>query len=590
MKSFKTIVPFLKANKGNYIFGIIMLIMVDAVNLMIPQLFRIFSDLVVGGDLTRDSLVQLIFYFSAAGLFMAFGRFVWRNALFGTSRRLEYWLRDKLMKKYLEMDSNYFNHHRTGDLMAHATNDVQNVRMSMGGGIMMVTDSLFMTVFTVIMMIWTVGVKSAFIALISLPFLTMAVILISKPIRNRNTEVQNSFSDLTTEVQENLSGIRVIKAFATEKNRGESFAEANDDYRRKNIRLARLDGLFNPLIMLISGVSFVVFIYYGSMEIIAQRMTLGDFVAIINYLYMIVWPLVAMGMVTNNFQRGISSMNRLNEIFASKPVVQEATYTENLPLAQGKVEFKNVSFRYGKDEPWVLENVSFVVEPGDNLAILGKTGIGKSTIIHLLLRRYDIQEGEILLDDINIKTLSFEDLYRAIAVVPQENFLFSRNINRNIAFSSENVDEEKVIEAAKFSQVDLDIKDMPEQYDTIVGERGVTLSGGQKQRVAIARAYYKDAPILVLDDSLSAVDTETESRILDKLDEVKKTVVMVSQRISTVQHAKQIIVLEDGKVSQRGNHSELMATDGFYSDLYQRQLLEVELDQKDKAFKEGWEV
>ena len=588
MKSFKTILPFMRKRWKNYFFGVVMLMMVDAANLMVPQFFRIFSDLAVAGDLNSDNLVRLIMAFFAAGLLMAVGRYLWRNMIFGTSRELEYWLRDKLVLKYLSLDSHYFNHHRTGDLMAHATNDVQNVRFSMGGGIMMATDSLFMTLLTVLMMIWTVGLKNALIALVSLPFLTMAVIFVSKPIRDRNRIVQNSFSDLTTEVQENLSGIRVVKAFASEKNRSASFAEVNEDYRSKNVALVRIDGLFNPLINLISGASFIIFIYYGAQQIIGGRMSLGEFIAVINYLYMIVWPLVAMGMVANNFQRGIASMNRLNEIFSAKPRVQECQMPVALPEPKGRVEFREVSFRYSSDLPLVLDRVSFVLEPGKSLAILGKTGVGKTTIINLLLRRYDVTEGAILLDGIDIRQLTFEDLYNAVSVVSQESFLFSRTIGENIAFSADRGDGGLVREAAIFAQVDGDIAEMPDGMDTIVGERGVTLSGGQKQRVSIARAYYKASPLLILDDSLSAVDTETESRILDQLSKHKKGLLIISQRISTVQACDQILILEEGRIIQRGNHSELMAQEGYYQDLYHRQLLESEYAKIDHEVRSEW--
>lgn len=582
MKSYRTIIPFLKKNWHHYLIGILMLIIVDAATLIVPQIFRAFTDAMVDGTLNRDFIIKLIIYVALIGFVIEIGRYLWVVQIIGTARKLEYWLRDKLFIKYLHFDDDYFHHNRTGDLMARATNDMIAVRGSMAGGIIMITDSIFMTIFTIIMMVYTVGFKTAAISLVSLPFLAFAISKIAPPIQRRSRKVQDSFSDVTTEVQENFSGIRVIKAFATENDRGNSFENFNEIYRKKNMDLMKVDSLFDPLINFISGISFVVLIYYGAMQILNGSMTLGDFVAAVHYLYSIIWPLIAMGLIANTFQKGIASMTRLNEVFATESTVQEKEDAIDLEEFSGEITFKDVSFRYGKDLPWILRHVSFELKPGESVAILGKTGSGKSTIIDLILRRYDVDEGEILFDGVNIKDLSFEALYAALSVVPQDGFLFSRSIAENIAFSAGDLDMEKIKEAAIFAQVNDDIEDMPEKYETIVGERGVTLSGGQKQRVSIARAYYKNAPVMILDDSLSAVDTETESHILNNLRNHNKGLIMISQRISTVKEADNILVVEDGKITQEGNHEELIKEKGFYSDLYNRQLLESTLSDKKK--------
>lgn len=336
--------------------------------------------------------------------------------------------------------------------------------------------------------------------------------------------------------------------------------------------------LFDPSVTLISGLSFVVFILYGALQIRREVFTIGAFVATIEYLNMIVWPLIAMGMIVSQFQRGASSMARLNELFRIRSTVEEVTNPVEDGEWKGEVEFRHVSFRYAPDLPWVLKDISFTLHPGNSLAILGKTGVGKSTIVQLLLRRYDVTEGQILVDGVDIRQCSFARLYQTFGVVAQESFLFSRSIAENIAFGGEEENLKAVIEAARFAQVDKDIEGMKEGYDTVVGERGVTLSGGQKQRISIARAYYRNAPILLLDDALSAVDTETESRILAGLKKHKKGIIMISQRISTVQYADEIIVVEEGTITQRGNHEQLANESGFYRELYYRQLLESQMD------------
>ena len=580
MREYRTILPFIRENRWRYLIGLCALLLVDVASLLLPQVLREFGDWAQLGALNRDRILWVASTVLLLGFFVAAGRFGWRKFIFGTARRLEYWLRDKLFSKYLSLDDHFFNRHRTGDLMAHATNDVLMVRNSMGGGVIMIVDAVFMTAFTIIMMIYTVGLKTAAIALVALPFLTLTVSAMSNPLAQRSRDVQDTFSELTTEVQENVSGIASIKAFGIEDQRSASFEGINTEYQARNLRLVRLSAVFDPLISLITGLAFVIFLFYGVQQIMVGVLSLGDFIAVINYLYMMVWPLIAMGMVVNSFQRGIAAMTRINEILVVRPRVNETDGPVDLPAGGCRIEFNDVWFRYGETQAWVLEGVSFVVEPGENLAILGRTGSGKTTILNLLLRRYDVTRGQILINGHDIRDVSYASLYRKMAYVEQENFLFSRTIAGNIAFGGEDAfDLEKVREAAEFSQVDTDIAGMPEGYETWVGERGVTLSGGQKQRIAIARAYYQETDVLILDDSLSAVDTNTEKRILDQLEQFQRSLILVSQRVSTVQKADEILVLADGKISQRGTHAELSReVDGFYAQLHERQLLELELD------------
>lgn len=574
MRAYKTIFPFLKKYRLRLFFGVLTLIFVDAASLLMPQILGIFADEATAGTLTTPRLLHLIGMLAGLVALMAVGRYFWRMEIFGTSERLAYWLRDQLFRKYLILDQSFYNQNLTGDLMAHVTNDVLTVSNSMGQGLLLIVDSLFMTVLTIIMMVWTVGLRTTAIALCTLPFLAVAIALIVKPLHQRNRILQNTFSDLTSEVQENLSGVRVIKAFGIEDNREESFDRVNRRYEKKFMDTVRVDSLFDPTVELISGLSFVIFIIYGSRSVANGAITIGSFVVVIEYLFRIVWPLIAMGLIASLFQRGISSMQRINEILNTYPVVKEPQDGIELSRPQGRIEFDSVRFRYGEDLPWVLDGISFTLEPGKSLAILGKTGMGKTTLIRLLQRRYDVTEGIIRVDGYDIRQLSLGSLFRVLSVVAQESVLFSRTIGENIAFSSNEPEEERIHAAAQFAQIESDILQMNDGYETMVGERGVTLSGGQKQRIAIARAYYKNAPVMILDDSLSAVDTETESRILEKLRAHHKGLIMISQRVSTVSEADEILVLENGKITQRGTHDQLVKCDGFYKELYERQLLE----------------
>lgn len=577
MKAFKTLKEFFISNKWNYLFGIVWLIVIDSVQLIVPQILRTATDLLENRMLTFQGLIKYSLYIILTGLIIAIGRYFWRIYILGTSRRMEYYLRKKLFGHLLTLPPNYYDTHKTGDLMAHATNDINAIRHALGQGIIMFIDSIFLTFLTIIMMVKTTTLKLTIIALFTLPFITIMVRQFGKVIHRRFRLVQEAFSDLTDAAQESFAGIRVIKSFVQEDLVTENFTKVNQNNFEKNLQLVKVSGIFHPLIQFISSISFFIVIIYGGRLVILDIISLGDFIAFNNYLSLLIWPMMAMGWVINLLQRGIASMERINAILEVKPEIIDSSTALELNSLKGKIEFKNVYFKYPLSTDYVLKDINFTIDKGNTLAIVGRTGSGKTTIINLLLRLYETEKGNILLDNINIKDIKIKSIRENISYVPQDNFLFTTTIRENIGFAFDiPIEEERMIESSKLAQVYDNIVDFPKKFDTVLGERGVTLSGGQKQRVSIARALAKDAPILILDDSLSSVDTETEEKILNQLESItnKKTTIIVSHRISTVKDADEIIVLDEGRIIERGDHDTLLKIDGLYRYLYEKQLLE----------------
>lgn len=577
MHNFKTLKDFFIKHKWKYILGVMWLLIVDIAQLLVPQIFRIVTDSLESGTLTRQNLVKYSAYIIATGLVIGIGRYFWRIYINNTSRQLEYYIRNKLFGHLQSLSTNYFNNHKTGDLMAHATNDINAVRMALGPGIVMLTDAIFITISAIYAMIGTANLKLTLISLIPLPFLAFLVLKFGKMIHGKFKDVQEAFSSLTDKVQENFAGVRVIKSFVQEEKEIDKFTDANEYNFKMNINLIKVWGLFSPLIQFISALSFLILIWYGGMSVINGEISLGDFIAVNSYLGLLVWPIMAIGWVINIFQRGIASMERLNAIFDEKPEIVDGKNSKALSEIKGDIEFNNVSFKYPGSNNYALKNINIRVAQGNTLAIIGRTGSGKTTLVNLLVRLFDINEGSIYVDGINIKDITLKSLRENIGYVPQESFLFSTTIRDNIGFAFEDeVREEKIIEAAKLSELYSNVIEFPQKFDTILGERGVTLSGGQKQRTSIARAIIKSPGILILDDSLSAVDTQTEEKILENLNEIMKsrTTIIISHRISTIKNADEIIVLDDGKIVQRGTHDELVKNAGIYKDIYEKQLLE----------------
>lgn len=577
MKSFFTLKEFISKHKWSYFFGVLWLIIVDSVQLIVPQIYRNLTDDFQNNLLSSQAIIKYALLIIGTGIVISFGRYLWRIYILGTSRTLEYYLRDRIFNHLLTLSPNYFNSHKTGDLMAHATNDINAVRMALGQGVMMIVDSSFMIILSLIMMVRTTNLKLTATALFTLPLIIFVVNRFGKIIHKRFRIVQEAFSNLTDTTQESFSGIRVIKSFVQEDLVFENFTKVNNDNLKKNLNLVRVSGTFHPFIQFISSISFLLVILYGGKEVILNKISLGDFIAFNSYLGLLVWPMMALGFVINTLQRGAASMERINNILNEKPEIVNIDNPINLENVKGQIEFKNVSFKYPETNQYALENISFLIKEGQSLAILGRTGSGKTTIVSLLLRLYDISEGTITFDDIEIGDLSLKSLRENIGYVPQDNFLFSTSISENIGFAfDEEISDEEISLAAKMAEVYDNIIDFPNQFDTILGERGVTLSGGQKQRTSIARALIKNPSVIILDDSLSSVDTETEEKILTNLKTImkKKTTILISHRTSTVKDCDQIIYLEEGRIVEQGNHDELLSLNGLYADLYEKQLLE----------------
>ncbi len=583
MKSFYRIKDLLLKHKKYYIIGVIWLVLIDAVQLIVPQILRRLTDDLTNQTLDYDKVIIYSAMILGTGLFIGLGRYFWRIYLIGSSREIEYGIRNKLFNHLLTLSSRYYTTHKTGDLMAHATNDINAIRMALGPGTIMIVDSFFLLLFSLIMMVRTTNLRMTAISIFTMPIIMVLVTKFGKIIYKKFKSVQEAFSSLTDVTQESFSGIRVIKSFVQEKLVSENFRRVNQDNLDKNLDLVKVHGGFHPLLQLVSSISYLIIIFYGGREVIYNRISLGDFVAFNSYLGLLIWPTRALGMVINVLQRGAASMDRLNAIFDETSEIKEISNPIKVDHLSGDIRFENVDFQYPNSNYKALENISFHLRKGQTLAVTGRTGSGKTTLANLVLRLYDIESGNILIDNHNIKDLSLETIRESIGFVPQDNFLFSQSIRDNIAFSYEGkVREEEIIQSSKYAQLYDNIMDFPHKFDTIIGERGVTLSGGQKQRLSIARALIKKPSILIMDDSLSAVDTETEEQILSNIEKVTKniTTIIISHRVSTIKHADEILFLDEGKIIERGTHKELLQLKGEYFELYERQLLEEEISRE----------
>jgi len=582
MKSLLALIPYLKKYKLKLILGFICVSLYVAFNSSYP--------LVIGDavdELVKNPDINKIIIYALKGITLVFigGIFIFftRQTIIVVSREIENDLRNDFFSHLQHLSRNFYNNITTGDLMAHATNDVNNVRNFLGPGIMYSMQTILRTVVTIIIL-FSINVEVAIIAILPLPFITLLVYFVIKLIYNRSMKVQESFSSLTAKVQEVFSGIRVIKSYTREVNEIEKFDSASADYQKKNLALARLEAFSFPMMFLLTGISIILVIYFGGIKVINGTFTVGNITEFIVYLVQLTWPMIAFGWIMNLIQRAAPSMKRLLNIMETEPDIKDDDKTKSEITGnqiKGKIEFQNMSFKYPGTDVYILKNINLIIESGNSLGIIGYTGAGKSTIVNLIPRVYDISEGAILIDGYDVKTIPLSVLRNLVGIVPQESFLFSDTLEYNISYSSDVTESEKVKRVSEIAGLYKDVSLFPEKFKTIIGERGITLSGGQKQRTSIARALYKNPKILILDDSFSSVDTHTEEEILRELKTVMKnrTCILISHRISTIKECDKIIVLDNSIISEEGTHSELIERKGIYYDIYMKQLLEEEIEE-----------
>lgn len=577
LSSLKRLWPYLKRYRRRMLFGILCVIGSNAMAVVSPWVLKLVLDALNAGS--HQGYGRYAGFILGATVVQGMFLFLMRRIMIGVSRDIEYELRNDLYAHMQVLSSSYYNRMYTGDLMSRANNDLSAVRMVLGPAIMYSINTIFTFIFALTMMS-ILNVRLTLLAMAPLPLVSWIVTRYGKVIHNRFKEVQAQFSKISTAVQENLSGIKVVKAFGREQQEIEEFSNQNQKYLNSNKKLVQVWGLLYPSVELLAGIGILTVLWYGGRLVIQNRLTLGEFVAFNTYLARLIWPAIALGWVVNITQRGAASMLRLNEIFEEKPEITSPAIPavpEDHQI-RGKIEFRNVAFTYKKGHP-VLKHLSFKILPGQTVSFVGSTGSGKTSLLQLILRTYDPDEGEILIDDIPLKHYPLSVIRREIGFVPQDPFLFSDTMAENIGFGLDETVLEEIRESAQMASLDEEISSFPSQYKTIIGERGITLSGGQKQRATLARAIVKKPSILILDDSFSSVDTYTEDRILRNLKEFRKdrTCILVSHRISTVQDSDWIFVLDEGRIVEQGTHVFLLQQRGVYYDLYQKQLIEEEL-------------
>ncbi len=565
-----------------YLIGILSLLVVDIFQIFIPKILSEIIDGIKSGAFTINDIFYNSLKILLISIIILIGRILWRLFIFGSSRKIEYNIRNDLFKHIESLTQNFYNKNKTGDLMAHFTNDAEAVRMAIGPGFMMAFDAVVMTILVIINMIFYVNLNLTLLSIIPLPIIVIGGILLGKRLTERFKEKQEAFGKMTDFSQEAFTGIRVIKAFVQEKNHLKEFLKVNKSNYDKNIKVVKLYGLLFPIVEIISSICFLIALIYGGYLAIINKISLGKFIAFYQYLGMLIWPMIAMGWCINIFSQGISSQRRIKKIFNEKPEISDKNKPVSGKIKYGRIKIKNLTFRYIDTKEPQLKNINLSIDEGKILGIVGKTASGKSSLINLLVRLYDSKKGSIFIDGVDIHDVPLHELRKFIIIVPQDNVLFSDTIANNIAFGSEETNKVKIEEFARIACIHENILEFPKKYETIIGERGVTLSGGQKQRISIARAILLNPKILILDDSLSSVDTDTENKLLKNLKAIRKnkTTIIISHRISTIQEADKIIFIENGKISEEGTHKDLLMKKDKYYNMYQKQQIEKQMEGK----------
>ena len=565
---------FFKLEKRRYLVGIVALVLVSVLNLIPPMVMGRVIDAITSGRLTQDELLLHLFYLLLAAFGMYYLRYVWRMYILGTSYRLGQIMRSRLFEHFTKMSPAFYQNYRTGDLMAHATNDINALTRLAGGGVMLAVDASITALVTLLTMLFSISWQMTLVAILPLPFMAYATSRLGRKTHKAFGESQAAFSELNNKVQESVSGIKVTKSFGYQSDELASFQEVNNLTFQKNLQTMKYDSLFDPMVLLFVGSSYALTLLVGAFMVQAGQVTVGNLVTFISYLDMLVWPLMAIGFLFNITQRGKVSYQRIESLLSQESPVKDPESPLD-GIENGRLDYAIDRFAFEDEE--TLRDIHFSLEKGQTLGLVGQTGSGKTALIKLLLREYDVDQGAIYLNGHDIRDYRLADLRSLMGYVPQDQFLFASSILENICFGNPDLPFSAVEEATQLAQVYQDIQAMPEGFDTVIGEKGVSLSGGQKQRLAMSRAMILNPDILILDDSLSAVDAKTEFAIIDNLKETRKdkTTIITAHRLSAVVHADLILVMQNGQIIERGTHEDLLALDGWYAQTYQSQQLEM---------------